>query len=278
MYSRCLSERALAFSIATVFVLGTAVAAANELRVCADPDNLPYSHENGSGFENRIAELVAADLGLRLTYTWLPHRRGFIRKTLNAEACDVVIGVPTGFELVRTTQPYYRSTYVFVQRAEDTTRYLGFADPALASARIGVQLIGDDGAMTPPGYALAIRGMIDNVVGYPIYGERPQAERMIDAVSTGELDVALVWGPQAAHYAGRARVPLVLVPAYAPPELEKMPFEFPISIGVRRSDVARARALEEVLARRRSDIDAVLRVYGIPRTDGAAAKFGARSR
>ena len=242
-----------------------------ELRVCADPDNLPYSHENGSGFENRIAELLAQELDARLSYTWLAWRRGFVRKTLNAGLCDVIVGVPREFELVRTTAPYYRSTYAFVYKKASPRPFRSFDDPHLKNARIGVQLPGNDLAATPPGHALVARGIVDNVVGFVPYGERPMAAEMIDAVAKGELDVALVWGPQAAYYAARASVPLALSPAHAPPELAEVPFEYSISMGVRKRDAAFAKELEAVIARRRGDIEAILREYGVPRVETALA-------
>ena len=222
MYSRCLRG---ALAGLAVFISCSAVPAERELRVCADPDNLPYSHENGSGFENRIAELIARELGATLTYTWLPQRRGFVRKTLNAGLCDVIIGVPQHFELVRTTRPYYRSVYVFAYRADRAPDYGTFDDPNLAAARIGVQLIGDDFAATPPGHALAARGLVHNIVGYLIYGDKPQVQRMIESVANGELDVALAWGPPAAYFAKRQPVPIAITPARAPADLAKLPFE-----------------------------------------------------
>jgi mxaJ protein len=256
---------------------GAAMSAERELRVCADPDNLPYSHENGSGFENRIAQLIAAELGAKLTYTWLPQRRGFIRKTLNADACDVVIGVPAEFDLVRTTQSYYRSAYVFVFRAEGQPAFRSFDDPRLRTVKVGVQLIGDDLAATPPGHALAMRGIVANVVGYPVYGDRPQAELMIEALASGKLDVALMWGPQAAYYARKQPVALAMTPARAPAELASLPFEFSMAMGVRKRDEALQRELDAVIARRRADFQAILLEYNVPLADTALAQQPARS-
>jgi mxaJ protein len=241
---------------------------ARELRVCADPDNLPYSRDDGTGFENRIAELIARDLGARVTYAWFPQGRGFVRKTLNAGACDVIVGVPSAFDLVRTTAPYYRSGYVFVFRP-DAAAYRSFEDPRLRNVRVGVQLVADDLATTPPGHALAAQGIVDNVIGYPVYGERPQAERMIAAVATGQIDVALVWGPQAAYYAARRNEPLALSLAQAPNELRDVPFEFDMSMGVRKADAALARELDAALARRRGDIETILKEFGVPRAERA---------
>jgi quinoprotein dehydrogenase-associated probable ABC transporter substrate-binding protein len=240
------------------------------LRVCADPDNLPYSRADGSGFENRIAEVVAAEMHAKLEYAWMPLRRGFVRKTVGKGLCDVFIGVPAHFERVTTTRPYYRSTYVFVMRAPDGVH--SFDDPRLARVRVGVQLIGDDLAATPPGHALALRGATRNVEGFPVFGDGPAAGRLVHAVSSGRLDVGLVWGPQAGYFAAKADPPLLLAAAHAPPELAGMPFEFSIAMGVRRGDTALRDALDRAIERRRADIDAILAAYHVPRTDAPSPR------
>jgi mxaJ protein len=237
------------------------------LRVCADPDNLPHSHRDGSGFENRIAQLVADDLKLPLAYEWLPDRRGFVRKTLGARLCDVIVGVPAEFERTLTTRPYYRSSYVVLERAQDAP-IASFDDPRLARMRIGVQLIGNDLAASPPGHALARHGHVMNVRGFPVVGEEPAAARMASALARGELDAALLWGPQAGYFARRAGVPLRLRVLPAPPDLAGQPFEFSIAMGVRRGDEALRSALDEVIRRRQRDIERILDEYGVPRVDG----------
>lgn len=267
MSLRCRDVLALFLLGALALGVPAASGADRVLRVCADPDNLPYSHRDGTGFENRIAQLVARELDAKLDYTWMPQWRGFVRKTLNAGLCDVLIGVPSDFELVRTTEPYYRSSYVFVYRRDSGSGFERFDDPRLALARIGVQLIGNDLAATPPGHALAQRGLTDNVVGYTIFGERPQVERMIDALARGDLDVALAWGPPAAYYARRQAVPLGLSIATAPRDLAGLPFEFSMSMGVRKSDKALHDALDAVVSKRRADIGAILAEYGVPQVD-----------
>lgn len=237
------------------------------LRVCADPDNLPLSHQNGSGFENRIAQLAAEDLRLPLRYAWLPDRRGFVRKTMGAGLCDVIIGVPAGFERTATTAPYYRSAYVWIERSRDGLSPGSLADPRLARLRIGVQLIGDDMAAAPPAHALARQGLTHNVIGFPVPGEQPSAQRMIAALAEGRIDAALVWGPQAGYFAGRAGVPLRVRRLPAPPDLPGQPFEFAIAIGVRRGDEALRRALDDFLQRRRAEIARILDEYGVPRLE-----------
>jgi quinoprotein dehydrogenase-associated probable ABC transporter substrate-binding protein len=210
-------------------------------------------------------------MGAQATPVWLPQGRGYVRKTLNAGLCDVIVGVPAGFDPVRTTAPYYRSSYVFVSRAAAGAPYRGFDDPRLATAKIGVQLVGDDLATTPPGHALAARGIIDNVRGYAVYGDAPQAQRMIDDVASGALDVALVWGPQAGYFAAREKVPMQISIAPAPPEIAGIPFTFAMSMGVRKRDTALQQALDAALARLQPAIDAILTEYNVPRVDAMPA-------
>jgi mxaJ protein len=268
----CTDLRGIALFLALAIGCTGALAADRQLRVCADPDNLPFSHADGTGFENRIAELLAAELKAALSYEWLPQRRGFVRKTLGAGLCDLIVGVPEGFDPVRTTRPYYRSTFVFAYRADRGHDYVRFDDPQLARARIGVQLIGNDLAASPPGHALAQRGLVDNVVGFLVYGDKPQAQRMIDALGRGDIDVAILWGPQAVYFAREQRLPIAVVPAHAPAELTQVPFEYSIAMGVRKGDVELQNALDVILEKRRGDIDAILRDYGVPRTDAPGSQ------
>jgi mxaJ protein len=239
------------------------------LRVCADPDNLPFSRQDGSGFENRIAQLLADDLKLPLAYEWLPDRRGFVRKTLGAQLCDVIIGVPAGFERTATTRPYYRSTYVLVER-KGAPPVRGFDDPAFAHLRVGVQLIGNDLAASPPGYAMAHHGLVANVRGYPLAGEQPAAERAIDAIERGEIDAAMLWGPQAGYFARRSQVPLRLQALPPSQDAAAPPLDYAIAMGVRRSDAALRELLDDFIARRQGDIDRILAEYAVPRLEGAA--------
>lgn len=253
-----------------LLALAAATAAAQEaprtsLRVCADPDNLPYSHEDGGGFENRIARLVAEDFGLPLEYAWLPDRRGFVRKTLGAGLCDLIVGVPVQFEHTLNTKPYYRSSYMLVERAALGPPPDGFFDPRLRRWRIGVQVVGDDFAATPPGHALVQAGAIDNVVGFPLAGEEPAAARIVQALARGELDAAFVWGPQAGYYARQAGQSLQLHYVPPPATMREQPFSFAIAMGVRRGDRELRDRLNDFIARRQPDIDRILADYGVPR-------------
>jgi len=236
------------------------------LRVCADPNNLPFSNERQEGFENRIASLIANDLGERVEYTWWAQRRGFVRNTLNAGNCDVILGVPAGYGMVRTTRPYYRSTYVFVTRRDRGLHITSLDDPVLRTLRIGVHLIGDDYANSPAAHSLASRGITANVIGYTVYGDyskpNPPA-RLIDAVANKEVDVAIAWGPLAGYFAKRSSVPLELH-AVEPPRDGAMTYVFDIAMGVRRRDSTRTAALNAEIARRQREIDRILDDYGVP--------------
>ncbi|MFL5471007.1 MAG: quinoprotein dehydrogenase-associated putative ABC transporter substrate-binding protein, partial [Gemmatimonadales bacterium] len=235
------------------------------LRVCADPDNLPYSRADGSGFENRIARVLAIDLGVDLQFAWLPDRRGFVRKTMGAGDCDVMIGVPVGFERVAATHPYYRSSYAWVQRADAGAPPAGFDDPRLAGLRIGVQLIGDDQATSPPGFALARHAPRAQVVGFPIPGEQPAAPRIVDAVAAGQLDAGVVWGPQAGYFVKKSPVPLVLTPLATEVDTATgYPMSYNIGMAVRRRDHEFRDSLQTLLDRKHSEILGILKEYGVP--------------
>jgi mxaJ protein len=258
-------------SLALVFCLlgcGSAPKPSRELRVCADPNNLPFSNQRQEGFENRLAELIATELGSSVRYTWWPQRRGFIRNTLAAGKCDLVMGTTFGAERLLTTRPYYRSTYVFVYRKDRHLAIKSLDDPALRTLRIGVQLVGDDYANTPPVHALSRRGIVGNLVGFSVFGDYSQENppaRIIDAVISRDVDLAVAWGPLAGYFAKRSPVPLEIVPvspAVDPPGLR---FAFDISLAVRSGDAALKDQLEGILERKRSDVDRILRAYGVPR-------------
>jgi quinoprotein dehydrogenase-associated probable ABC transporter substrate-binding protein len=247
------------------------------LRVCSDPNNLPFSNERREGFENRLAELIADDLGAKVEYTWWAQRRGFIRNTVNEGLCDVVMGVPASFELTAVTRPYYRSTYVFVYRRDAGIALRSFEDSALRSLRIGVQIVGDDYANTPPAHALANRGIVRNVRGYTVYGDYRDANppaRIIEAVARGEIDVAIAWGPLAGYFARRQGVPLEIVPVSPQVDLPFLPFVYDIAVGVKRGNDSLRVKLDDVLARRRLEIGRILEDYGVPRAGAPVPNAG----
>jgi mxaJ protein len=238
-----------------------------EFRVCADPNNLPFSNQKQEGFENRLAELVARELDRRVAYTWWPQRRGFIRNTLSAGTCDVVMGVPTGYDPVLTTRPYYRSTYVFVYPKNAGYQVVSFDDPLLHKLRIGVHLIGDDYTNSPPAHALSAKGIVNNVVGYSVFGDYAEDSppgKIIGAVAAKEIDIAVVWGPIAGYFAQKQSVPLTLEPVPADAAPSSLPFTYNISLGVRRKDTALKARLDEILNRKTADIRSILDEYGVP--------------
>jgi mxaJ protein len=261
-------------ALAAALLLLAAPAAAEGprvLKVCADPNNLPFSNEKKEGFENRLVDLVAKDLGATISYTWWAQRRGNVRETLNAGRCDLIPGVGSSVDRLATTRPYYRSTYVAVTRANRHLDISSFDDPRLPTLKIGVQLVGDDGANTPPAHALSKRGMIGNVRGYTVYGDyrspAPQ-EEIMKAVASGEVDIAFVWGPVAGYFATRERVPLKVTQAFDGPQL---PMVYDVSMGTRREDRALREEVEGVLERHRSEVKALLASYRLPLVEDEAA-------
>ena len=265
----------------TPAVVLTTRAPAGVLRVCADPNNLPFSDARGRGFENRIAHVLAAELHDTVQYTWWAQRRGFVRNTLKAHRCDVVLGAPVGDPQVRTTDPYYRSTYVFVTRRSRERPVHSFDDPRLRRVRVGLHVIGADYNSLPPGVALARRGIVRNVVGYSIYGDYRQPAppaRLVDAVARGDVDVAVMWGPLAGYYARRAHVPLDVTPVVpSPADGPAARMVFPIALGVRRSDDSLRVALEAALVHRGPAVRRILRMYGVPLVDAPASDAAAAS-
>lgn len=256
-------------------LIGVAVAAAvlgtcskPVLEVCDDPNNLPFSDARGDGFENKIIQLIAQRLGRKVQYTWWAQHKGYVTNTLDKDACDLWPGVATGMQGLASTTPYYRSTYVFVSRADRGLDVASFDDPRLKRLKIGIQMIGSDGMHTPPAHALASRGLVDNLKPFLLDADyarpNPPAE-IIDAVDRGDIDMAVVWGPMAGYFASRARHPLRVTPV-PPSRQASWPMSFDIAMGVRSGDKNLLRDVDKALRDQRSDIDKVLAAYHVPLT------------
>jgi mxaJ protein len=265
MSSSCL-ERMRVATLAWLLGAATSAWCGEPLHVCADPNNLPYSHRDGRGFELRIVELLADALAAPLQVHWQPQRRGFVRKSWRDAGCDVLLGVPTGIEGALTTRPYYRSSYAIVTRADDAAPLRRLDDPRLRALRIGVQLIGEDLAATPPGHLLARRGAVQRVHGFPVDGPLPAAQRMVDALADRTLDAALIWGPQAGWFASRSDVPLRVRPLRSPSARE-LPLQFDIALGVRPARADLRDRLNAALAAQTPAIDAILARHHVLRVD-----------
>jgi quinoprotein dehydrogenase-associated probable ABC transporter substrate-binding protein len=266
--------------LGTAYPIAASATTEGTLRVCADPNNLPFSDREGRGFENKIAELVAADLGEKLEYFWWAQRRGFLTNTLYDWKCDVVIGTPN-LDALTGTRTYYRSSYVWVSRADRNIDLSSLLAPRLRTLRIGVQLIGDDGFNTPPAEALGEEGIVDNVVGYNIYGDyRTTAppSALIRAVQTGDIDLAAAWGPLAGYYAARSPVPLRLTRITDTVGFLPLLFQYPVGMGVRHGDDILADKLNDVIYRRQADITAILEAYSVPLVGDAHSPLEASDR
>jgi mxaJ protein len=245
---------------------------AKQLRVCGDPNNLPFSNEKLEGIENKIAEVIAKDLGLTVEYTWWPHQRGVVKRVLNTGRCDLMLGIPKGYDPVLWTKPYYRTGYVLAYRKDRGLKVRSLDDPALKKLKIGVQV------NTPPHDALGQRGIADNIVGYQLmFDSNFHADeypgKVVEDMIAGKTDVALVWGPIAGYFAKKKRAPIEIV------LLEERPgsaerFAFDISMGVRKRDKELKGKLEEALARRHDEVTHILEEFGVPLLPASEEKAG----
>lgn len=231
-------------------------------RVCADPANLPLSSQDGTGFENRIAELFAAKLGVPVQYTWFPQVIGFVRQTLGAGKCDVVIGFAQGDELVLNTNHYYTSTHVLVVRADgDLTGVDHLSDPALKGRKIGVV------AGAPPATHVARLGLMKDAKPYDLMTDRRvenPAGDMLHDVETGATDAALMWGPIAGPLA-KDNPKLKVIPLLRETTTPRLFFR--ITMGVRPGEDVWKRELNSMIRRNQGEIDAILRDAGVPLVD-----------
>ncbi|MEM9223947.1 MAG: substrate-binding domain-containing protein [Pseudomonadota bacterium] len=236
----------------------------NVLRVCADPNNMPFSNEAGEGFENKLAELVAAKLDRgRVAYTFFPQGIGFVRNTLGAFRCDIIMGYAQGDELVQNTNPYLRTAYALVvPKGSPLEGVTNLSDPRLKESRIGVV------AGTPPATSLAKNGLIGRAQPYQLMvdtrAETPTAD-MFDDLASGKIDAALAWGPIAGWHAQQADPPHVLVPLVNEVDGPRMTYR--ITLGVRASDQEWKRTLNRFIRENQDEINALLTSYGIPLLD-----------
>ena len=259
-----------AAAIVAVAIAGSGAASAQTsdlvtrqaLRVCADPANMPFSNTAGEGFENKIAELIAGKLGVPVEYTWFPQATGFVRMTLGLNRCDVIIGFAQGDELVQNTNHYYRSTYVFVTKADGPLAGVTtLSDPLLKDKRIGVI------AGTPPATVLAQNGLIGKAKGYSLMVDRrfeSPTEEMIADIVSGTIDGGLLWGPIGGYYAKQSDVPLKVV---ALPKEPGSRMTYRITMGVRFHDQDWKRQLNRLIRDNQDEINAILADYGVPLLD-----------
>lgn len=233
------------------------------LRVCGDPHNLPFSDQKGDGFENKIAELFAQDLQVPLRYVWYPNTVGFLRNTLRARQCDLVMGIVSGAELVQSTNPYYRSSYVIVTRKADNLAIAGIDDPKLRDLKIGLT------AGTPPSDLAVRSGLIGNVKPYPLFVDTrydAPGKQMIDDLLQKKIDVALLWGPIAGYFARDHAADLAVVPLKAAGG--NLRLDFYIAMGVRPGENKWKNQINDLIRQNQAKIAGILHDYGIPTLDG----------
>jgi quinoprotein dehydrogenase-associated probable ABC transporter substrate-binding protein len=245
----------------------------NVFRACEDPRNMPFSNEKGEGFENKLAEMFAAKLGKKLSYTYFPQATGFVRMTLASFKCDVIVGFPQGDDQAQITIPYYRTTYALITKRgsglEDVTT---IGDPRLKDKRIGVV------ARTPPSTIMAMNGLLAKAKSYPLFIDTradSSAQAMIDDLMRGDIDCGILWGPMAGYYAARTDPPLVMVPLVK--EAATVPMMFRIGMAVRPSDQEWKRTLNKLIQDNQAEINKLLISYNIPILDENNALITAES-
>jgi quinoprotein dehydrogenase-associated probable ABC transporter substrate-binding protein len=230
------------------------------LRVCADPANMPFSNDKGQGFENKIADLLASKLGVPVVYTWFPQAIGFVRNTLGARKCDVIIGFPQGDELVQNTNAYYRSAYVLVTRADSPLAGVEtLDDPRLQGKSIGVI------ARTPPATSMAANGLLGTAKPFQLVVDRRHsspAEEMVAAIINGDLDAGILWGPAGGYYGKHSPVPLSVVPLTKETKGPRMAFR--ITMGIRSGEPDWKHQLNELIAVNQQEINSILLDFGVP--------------
>jgi quinoprotein dehydrogenase-associated probable ABC transporter substrate-binding protein len=233
------------------------------LRVCADPHNLPFSNETGEGFENKIAELFARKLDKGLGYTWFPQSVGFVRNTLNAHKCDVIMGFPQGGDLAQGTNPYYRTAYALVlKRGHGLDGVDTLSDPRLKGRRIGVV------AGTPPATYLAVNGLLGTTKGYQLVVDTrvdSSGEAMMKDLTTGEIDAGVLWGPMAGYHARRIGADVTVVPLIKDTGGPRLAYR--IAMGVRSADQEWRRLLNRTIRDSQAEINGILSSYGVPLLD-----------
>jgi quinoprotein dehydrogenase-associated probable ABC transporter substrate-binding protein len=233
------------------------------LRVCADPRNMPFSDEQGEGFENKLAELFAQKLGKSLAYAWYPQATGFVRNTLGAHKCDVIMGFPQGSDIVQSTNPYYRTSYALMFKSGnglDGVQTL--SDPRLKGKRIGIV------AGTPPSNYLAASGLMATAKPYPLVIDTrvdSSGQAMMKDLVDGAIDAGVLWGPMAGYYAKQANPPLDVVPLTR--EAGTPTLVYRITMGVRFSDQEWKRSLNRMIEENRPAINAILLAFGVPLLD-----------
>ena len=243
------------------------------LRVCADPHNLPFSNEKGEGFENKLAELFAEKLNKKLDYMYFPQATGFVRMTLGAHRCDVIMGFPQGDDLVQGTNPYYRTAYALVaKQGSGLEEVATLEDERLKGKHIGIV------AGTPPGTNMAVNGLMANAKPYQLMVDTridSSAEAMTDDLIAGKIDAGILWGPMAGFYAKKANPPLHVTPLVK--EKAGPRWAFRIGMGVRGADQNWKRLLNRLILENQPAINKILLDYGVPLLDENDRPIGAET-
>lgn len=242
--------------------LSTDLVSRSEFRVCADPHNLPFSNDKLQGFENKIADLIAKDLNEPAGYTWFPQTVGFVRNTLLANRCDVVMGTVSAGEMMDDTNPYYHSGYMIVTRADDNITATAIGDPAFAGKRFGLI------AGTPPTDLLLRHHLLAQTQSYSLLIDtryESPSRQMLQDLMDKKIDVALLWGPYAGYFVAEEHLPLRAALLASEPDGPKL--DYYIAMGVRPGEPRWRRTLNRSVAKHQDEITRILLDYHVPLLD-----------
>lgn len=253
------ASSSISVHIATAEAQTGEIVSRSELRVCADPNDLPFSNEREEGFENKIAHVVGDELQLPVSYFWFPQVIGFVRNTLRAYQCDLVMGTVAGDDIMQTTNPYYYSAYVMVFRSDRGLKLTGLDDPSIQGMRVGII------AGTPPSNLLVRHGLMANAKPYALTVDtryEAPARQMIQDIVSGEVDVGFLWGPIAGYYIKYEKLPLQFTMLKNETGAPRM--DYHIAMGVRANEPEWRRRINSIIIKRQPEITAILRDYGVP--------------
>jgi mxaJ protein len=254
-----MSSRSLSLCV-VLLIVSASVAMAAPLRICADPDNLPFSNHSAQGFDNRIAVLVARELHRQPLFVWARNGRGFLREQFNKNACDVLMGVPQNMRGILTTVSYYRSAYMFVTRRQEHLEIASFSDPHLNGRKIGLQALEDN--LSPPSLALIRSGHAAQLVGFNSFGAH--GGDIVRAVADGRVGTAVIWGPLAGFFIARDHLALKMTPVSPLVDVSGVPFAFSISMAVHKQDVELRDRLNTALIKLKPAVTQILAEYHVP--------------
>ena len=237
------------------------------LRICADPNNLPYSNQNNEGYENKIADLFAKKLGnIPVMYSWYPMTSGFVRRTLDAKTCDLIVTFPAIHEFVQNSNPFYNSSYVLMSLEEKDIKIKTLSDPQIKEKKYKIGIISG----TPPSSYVPKYKLFDQVKFYRQAADPRKQKPWVDVTNDlvdGKIDIGILWGPYAGYEAKKAKKPIKIVPLTKEEITSRGKLVYRFTMGIRRNAPEWEKTINNLIKDNQEEINQILRGYGIPLLD-----------